>query len=79
MLQYIIGEREKRVRHSQVCSIQIRDIHIYVTVPGKRVLVAQIMIFLYRRFSATTPKINSRDKSFVFVSDVSPTLCLHSR
>ena len=50
-----------------------------VTVPGKRVLVAQIMIFLYRRFSATTPKINSRDKTFVFVSEVSPTLCLHSR
>ena len=53
--------------------------YIYVTVPGKRVLVAQIMIFLYRRFSATTPKINSRDKTFVFVSEVSPTLCLHSR
>ena len=50
-------------------------IYIYVTVPGKRVLVAQIMIFLYRRFSATTPKINSRDKTFVFVSEVSPTLC----
>ena len=46
----------------------------YVTVPGKRVLIAQIMIFLYRRFSATTPKINSRDKTFVFVSEVSPTL-----
>ena len=30
--------------------------HIYVTVPEKRVLVVQIMIFLYRRFSATTPK-----------------------
>ena len=27
-----------------------------MTVPEKRVLVAQIMIFLYRRFSATTPK-----------------------
>ena len=48
--------------------------YIYVTVPGKRVLVAQIMIFLYRRFSATTPKNNSRDKTFVFVSEVSPTL-----
>ena len=46
---------------------------------GKRVLVAQIMIFRYRRFSATTPKNNSRDKTFVFVSEVSPTLCLHSR
>ena len=32
-----------------------------------------------RRFSATTPKNNSRDKTFVFVSEVSPTLCLHSR
>ena len=52
---------------------------IYVTVPEKRVLVAQIMIFRYRRFSATTPKNNSRDKTFVFVSEVSPTLCLHSR
>ena len=51
----------------------------YVTVPEKRVLVAQIMIFLYRRFSATTPKNNSRDKTFVFVSGVSPTRCLHSR
>ena len=53
--------------------------HTYVTVPEKRVLVAQIMIFRYRRFSATTPKNNSRDKTFVFVSEVSPTLCLHSR
>ena len=53
--------------------------YIYVTVPEKRVLVAQIMIFRYRRFSATTRKNNSRDKTFVFVSEVSPTLCLHSR
>ena len=52
---------------------------LYVTVPEKRVLVAQIMIFRYRRFSATTPKNNSRDKNFVFISEVSPTLCLHSR
>ena len=52
---------------------------LYVTVPEKRVLVAQIMIFLYRRFTATTPKNNSRDKTFVFVSEVSPTLRLHSR
>ena len=29
---------------------------LYVTVLGKRVLVAQKVIFLYRRFSATTPK-----------------------
>ena len=36
---------------------------------GKRDLIAQIMIFLYRRFSATTPKNNSRDK----------TLCLSQR
>ena len=42
-------------------------------------LITQIMILLYRRFSATTPKNNSRDKTFVFVSEVSPTLCLHSR
>ena len=35
----------------------------YVTVPEKRVLVTQIMIFL-RRFSATTPKNNSQDKNF---------------
>ena len=35
-----------------------------MTVPEKRVLVAQIMIFRYRRFSATTPKNNSRDKTF---------------
>ena len=41
-----------------------------MTVPEKRVLVAQIMIFRYRRFSATTPKNNSRDKTFVFVSEV---------
>ena len=27
-----------------------------MTVPGKRAHVAQIMIFPYRRFSATTPK-----------------------
>ena len=52
---------------------------LYVTVPEKRVLVAQIMIFRYRRFSATTPKNNSRDKTFVFVSEVSPILCLQSR
>ena len=51
----------------------------YVTVPEKRVLVAQIMIFRYRRFSATTPKNSSRDKTFVFVSEESPTLYLHSR
>ena len=50
-----------------------------VTVPEKRVLVAQIMIFRYRRFSATTPKNNSLDKTFMFVSEVSPILCLHSR
>ena len=47
----------------------------YVTGFGKRDLIAQITIFLYRRFSATTPKNNSRDKPFVFVSEVSPTLC----
>ena len=41
----------------------------YVTVPGKRAHVAQIMIFLYRCFSTTTPKNNSRDK----------TLCLSQR
>ena len=52
---------------------------VYVTVPGKRAHVAQIMIFPYRRYSATTPKNNSRDQTFVFVSEVSPTLCLHSR
>ena len=52
---------------------------LIVTGFGKRDLIAQIMIFLYRRFSATTPKNNSRDKTFVFVSEVSPTLCLHSR
>ena len=57
----------------------IMIIHVYVTGFGKRDLIAQIMIFLYRRFSATTPKNNSRDKTFVFVSEVSPTLCLHSR
>ena len=39
---------------------------------GKRDLIAQIMIFLYRRFSATTPKNNSRDKTFVFVSEDLP-------
>ena len=60
-------------------SFLISIVLVYVTVPEKRVLVAQIMIFLYRRFSATTPKNNSRDKTFVFVSYVSPTLCLHSR
>ena len=38
----------------------------------------QIMICI-GVFSATTPKNNSRDKSFVFVSEVSPSLCLHSR
>ena len=63
------------------CCTHLFGIHascIYVTVPEKRVLVAQIMIFRYRRFSATTPKNNSRDKTFVFVSEVSPILCLHS-
>ena len=59
--------------------IKITKYKQYVTVPEKRVLVAQIMIFRYRRFSATTRKNNSRDKTFVFVSEVSPTLCLHSR
>ena len=39
-----------------------------MTVPEKRVLVAQIMIFRYRRFSATTPKNNSRDKTFLCLS-----------
>ena len=29
-------------------------------------------------FSATTPKNNSRDKTLVFVSELSPTLCLLS-
>ena len=53
-----------------------------MTVPEKRVLVAQIMIFLYRRFSAYTPKNNSRDKTFVFVRGIShslPTLTLSLR
>ena len=54
-------------------------VHIYVTGFGKRDLITQIIIFLYRHFSATTPKNNSRDKTFVFVSEVSTTLCLHSR
>ena len=54
-------------------------IYLYVTVPGKRVHVVQIMIFPYRCFSATTPKNNSRDKTQVFISKVSPTLCLYSR
>ena len=75
--QHVIG-RAKRAPHWGVQS-RFRVIYVYVTVPGKRVLVAQIMIFLYRRFSATTPKNNSQDKTFVFVSEVSPTLCLHSR
>ena len=34
----------------------IFKLYIYVTGFGKRDLIAQIMIFLYRRFSATTPK-----------------------
>ena len=54
-------------------------LYINVTVTGKKVLVAQIMIFLYRRFSATTPKNNSLAKTFVFVSEVSPTLYVHPR
>ena len=41
---------------------------VYVTGFGKRNLIAQIMIFLYRRFSATTPKNNSRDKTFCVLS-----------
>ena len=49
-----------------------------MTVPEKRVLVTQIIIFRYRRFSATSPKHNSWDKTFVFVSEVSPT-CLSQR
>ena len=36
------------------------------------------LVILYRCFYATTPKNNSRDKTFVLVSEVSPTLCLHS-
>ena len=43
-----------------------------MTVPGKRAHVA----YSIGVFSATTPYNNSRDKTFVFVSEVSPTLCL---
>ena len=61
-------------------TMKVKNVNwVYVTGFGKRDLIAQIMIFLYRRFSATTPKNNSRDKTFVFVSEVSPTLFLHSR
>ena len=70
-------ERSERSEHIAVLSLTFYN--IYVTVPGKRAHVAQIMIFPCRRFSATTPKNNSKDKTFVFVSDVFPTLCLLSR
>ena len=67
------GRLQICVQHTSNISVRVPSIFRlqlipYVTVPGKRVLVAQIMIFLYRRFSATTPKNNSRDKTFVFVS-----------
>ena len=57
-------EEERRARMENGATY----VYKYVTVPEKRFLVAQIMIFLYRRFSATTPKNNSWDKMFVFVS-----------
>ena len=55
--------------------------YICDTILGKRSHFAHIIIFLYRwcLYNATTPKNNSPDKSFVFVSVVSPTLRLHSR
>ena len=36
----------------------------HVTVPGKRDLIAHIILFLYRRCSATTPKKQSPTKRF---------------
>ena len=33
---YIIGERAKRARHSQVCSIEIADIYIIYNIIGER-------------------------------------------
>ena len=53
--------------------------NLYVTVPGKRAQVPHIMNFCLGGFSATIPNNKSRDKTFMFVSEVSPTLCLHSR
>ena len=46
-----------------------------VTVPRKTAQVAHSI----GCFSATKPKNKSRDKTFVFVSEISLTLCLHSR
>ena len=56
---------------------------IHVTGFGKRDLIAQIMIFLYRRFSATTPKNNSLGQNFCVclrgISHSLPTLTLSLR
>ena len=49
-----------------------------MTVPGKRAHITQIMIFLYRRLVLPQQKQFS-GQNFVFVSEVSTTLCLHSR
>ena len=50
----------------------------HVRVPGKRDLIAHTMIFYSIDIcSAITPKNNSPDKTFLFVSVVSPTLCIH--
>ena len=87
MLEHSKGERSSSYNQGKghnfhtTCNDPLMNLRLFtqgVTGFGKRDLIAQIMIFLYRRFSATTPKNNSRDKTFVFVSEVSPTLCLHS-
>ena len=55
----------------------------YVTGFEKRDLIMQIMIFLYRRFSATTSKNNSQGQNFCVclrgISHSLPTLTLSLR
>ena len=45
---------------------------------GKRVHFAYIITLCTGVCSATTPKNSTLDKAFVFVTAVSPTLCLNS-
>ena len=67
-------------RRLWLCTDRNKILHRhYGTVPGKRPKSCIVMNFCLGDFSTTTPNNKSRDKTFVFVSEVSPTLCLDTR
>ena len=80
---YLGGSNQLAKRATLGCSMINRAIDYNVTGFVKRDLIAQIIIFLYRRFSATTPINNSRGQNFCVclrgISHSLPTLTLSLR